>query len=50
MFIKNLTPKKINKILTGKYDSIVISNLFTLKENYSVTRGHNLNILKKDAD
>ena len=30
------------KILTGKYDSSVTSNFVTLRENDSITRGHNL--------
>ena len=33
---------EIYKILTAKYESIVTSNFVTLRENYSVTRGHNL--------
>ena len=41
---------EILKILTGKYDSTVTSNLVTLRENYSIKRGHNLKYLKKDAD
>ena len=32
---------------TGKYDSTVTSNFFTLRENDSITRGHNLKIFKE---
>ena len=38
---------EIYKILTGKYDSSVTSNFFTLRENDSITRGHNLKIFKE---
>ena len=38
---------KIYKILTGKYNSTVTSNFFTLRENYSITRGHDLKIFKE---
>ena len=37
----------IYQILTGKYDSSVTSNFVTLRENDSITRGHNLNIFKE---
>ena len=38
---------EIYKILTGKYDSIVTSYFVTLKENDSITREHNLKIVKE---
>ena len=38
---------EINKILTGKYDSSVTSNFVTLRENDSITRGHNLKLFKE---
>ena len=38
---------EIYKILTGKYDSSVTSNFVTLRENDSITRGHNLKIFKE---
>ena len=38
---------EIYKLLTGKYDYTVTSNFFTLRENYSISRGHNLNIFKE---
>ena len=38
---------EIYKILTGKYDSSVMSNFVTLRENDSITRGHNLKIFKE---
>ena len=41
---------EIYKILTGKYDSSATSNFVTLRENDSITRGHNLKIFKEDVD
>ena len=38
---------EIYKILPGKYDSSVTSNVVTLRENDSITRGHNLKIFKE---
>ena len=38
---------EIYKILTGKYDSSVTSNCVTLRENDSITRGHNFKIFKE---
>ena len=38
---------EIYKILTGKYDSTVTSNVFTLWKQDSITRGRNLNIFKE---
>ena len=38
---------EIYKILTGKYDSTVTSNFVTLRDNDSITRGHNLKIFKE---
>ena len=35
------------KILRGKYDSAVTSDFITLRENESITRGHNLKIFKE---
>ena len=35
------------KILRGKYDSAVTSDFITLRENESITRGHNLKIIKE---
>ena len=35
------------KILTGKYSSSVTSNVVTLRENDSITSGHNLKIFKE---
>ena len=38
---------EIYKTLTEKYDSAVTSDFITLRENYSITRGHNINIFKE---
>ena len=35
-------------IFTGKYDSTVTSNCITLRENDSITRGHNLKKIIKE--
>ena len=41
---------EIYKILTGKYNSTVTSNYFSLRENDSITIGHNLKLFKERCD